>query len=266
MSTMAKCTICDQELDIRGMRMHMTKHNIEQTSVQTPVPTNVQNSTLEDSNKLKNDLATLSDSIRTKDADIALLNDSIKQKDVEFEQVKAELEDATSLEHEQDIVRNVFKKLTPDAYELIGRQLGFVVLEDSGNKGNGPSLDEINDSIVNGQRKQMVSQIKRYGVYDFWTDYYAYLKNSENIDAAFEQFADAVISYFRISTQGKMKDSAPATDQSEAPATTITTDNQEKVSKLEDHEPDPAEYIFIGDNKQPGWKFYPEMGFSLKLS
>jgi len=81
---MAKCTVCDQELDIRGMRMHMTKHNIEQTSVQTPV----QNSTL-DLNKLNNDLATLSDSVRTKDADIALLNDSIKQKDAEFEQIKA---------------------------------------------------------------------------------------------------------------------------------------------------------------------------------
>ena len=68
MGTMAKCTVCDQELDIRGMRMHMTKHNIEQTHVQTPLHPDVQNSTLEDSNKLKNDLAILSDSIRTKDA------------------------------------------------------------------------------------------------------------------------------------------------------------------------------------------------------
>ena len=161
--------------------------------------------------------------------DIALLNDSIKQKDVEFEQIKAELEEAISLEHEQDVVRNVFKKLTPEAYELIGRQLGFTVLADSGTLGDGPSLDEINDSIVNGQHKQMVSQIKRYGVYDFWTDYYAYLKNSENIDAEFEQYADAVISYFRISTQGKMKDSTPAVDPGETPYTTITTDNQEKL-------------------------------------
>jgi molecular chaperone GrpE (heat shock protein) len=124
MNTKAKCTICGQEMDIRGMRMHMTKHTTEQTSEQTSVQTTEQNSTL-DSNKLNNDLATLSDSVRTKDADIALLNDSIEQKDAEFEQIKAELADAISLEHEQELVRNVFKKLTPEAYEQIGQQLGF---------------------------------------------------------------------------------------------------------------------------------------------
>ena len=263
MSTMAKCTICDQELDIRGMRMHMTKHNIEQN----PVQTNAQNSTLEDSNKLKNDLATLSDSIRTKDADIALLNDSIKQKDVEFEQVKAELEDATSLEHEQNIVRDVLKKLTPEAYELIGRQLGFVSFENSVELGDKETISTIHESLVNGQRRQMVSQIKKYGLYDFWQAYKDYLYGAGMDDAqAYQYFSDAVISYFRIATQGKMNDSTPGEDPGEAPGTTITTDNQEKVSKLEDRAPAPDEYIFIGDKKQSGWKFYPEMGFSLKLS
>jgi len=200
MSTMAKCTICDQEMDIRGMRMHMTKHNneqtVKQTSVQTPVQnvqtveqTDVQNSTI-DLNKLNNDLATLSDSVRTKDADIALLHDSIEQKDAEFEQIKAELADAISLEHEQELVRNVFKKLTPEAYVQIGHQLGFLKLEDS----------------------------------------------------------------------------APAQDADENPDTTITSDNHEKTSKLEDHERDPSEYIFIGDKKEQGWQYYPDMGFSLKLS
>ena len=208
MSTMAKCTVCDQELDIRGMRMHMTKHNIEQTSVQTPV----QNSTL-DLNKLNNDLATLSDSVRTKDADIALLNDSIKQKDAEFEQIKAELADAISLEHEQELVRNVFKKLTPEAYVQIGQRLGFLKLEDSGTFQKALSPKTASEAEL-----------------------------------------------------ATMKDSAPAADPGETPGTTITTDNQEKTSKLEDHERDPSEYIFIGDKKESGWKFYPDMGFSLKLS
>jgi hypothetical protein len=195
---MVKCTVCDQEMDIRGMRMHMTKHKNEQTLVQneltavqtdeqTAVQTDVQNSTL-DLNKLNNDLATLSDSVRTKDADIALLHDSIKQKDAEFEQIKTELADAISLEHEQELVRNVFKKLTPEAYVQIGHQLGFLKLEDS----------------------------------------------------------------------------APAADAGENLG--LSTDNQEKTSKLEDQEPDPSEYIFIGDKKEQGWQYYPDMGFSLKLS
>ena len=211
MSTMAKCTVCDQVVDIRGMKMHMTKHNVEQTqvqsTVQTPVQTPVQNSTL-DLNKLNNDLATLSDSVRTKDADIALLNDSIKQKDAEFEQIKAELADAISLEHEQELVRNVFKKLTPEAYVQIGQRLGFLKLEDSGTLQEALSLKTASEAEL-----------------------------------------------------ATMKDSAPVEDPGKAPSTTITTNNQEKTSKIEDHEPDPSEYIFIGDNKQPGWKFYPEMGF-----
>jgi hypothetical protein len=210
---MAKCTVCDQELDIRGMRMHMTKHNIEQTSVQTPVQTPIQNSTLEDSNKLNNDLATLSDSIRTKDADIELLNDSIKQKDVEFEQIKAELADAISLEHEQELVRNVFKKLTPEAYVQIGQRLGFLKLEDSGTLQKALSPKTASEAEMT-----------------------------------------------------TMKDSTPAADPGEDTGTTITTDNQEKTSKLEDHERDPSEYIFIGDKKEQGWQYYPDMGFSLKLS
>jgi hypothetical protein len=137
MTTKAKCTICGQEKDIRGMRMHMTKHTPVQTNEQTSVQTTEQNSTL-DSNKLNNDLATLSYSVTTKDADIALLNDSIEQKDAEFEQIKAELADAISLEHEQELVRNVFKKLTPEAYEQIGQQLGFLT--------DKASIEEIHDS------------------------------------------------------------------------------------------------------------------------
>ena len=37
-----------------------------------------------------------------------------------------EIAQLSSLEHEQDIVRNTLKGLTKDAYEVIGQQLGFV--------------------------------------------------------------------------------------------------------------------------------------------
>jgi hypothetical protein len=47
--------------------------------------------------------------------------------------------------------------------------------------------------------------------------------------------------------------------------TTITTESHE-TSRLQDHVRAPEEYIFIGDKKEPGWVFYPNMGFSLKES
>ena len=50
------------------------------------------------------------------------------------------------------------------------------------------------------------------------------------------------------------------------PATTIATDNKAPISQLADHVRAPEEYIFIGDKKEPGWVFYPNMGFSLKES
>lgn len=262
MGAMFQCDECKgfyKSKDARRQHGKRTGHRIE--SIPSP-----NGATLEDSSKLQAQILTLSDSINAKDSQIALQVESFKTKEAEFATLHDEITQLSSLEHEQNIVRNVLKKLTSAAYELIGRQLGFVVLEDSGTLGDGPSLDEINDSIVNGQRKQMVNQIKQYGVIDFWADYYAYVKNSENIDAAFEQFADAVISYFRISGQGKMKDSAPAEDPGKTPDTATTTDNPEKTSKLEDHERDPSEYIFIGDKKEQGWQYYPDMGFSLKLS
>ena len=69
---------------------------------------------------------------------------------------------------------------------------------------------EIHESLVNGQRKQMVSQIDEYGG-GFWSDYKDYLYNlyprpeeqqefmETNYDGVmYDYFSDAVISYFRI--------------------------------------------------------------------
>lgn len=60
-------------------------------------------------------------------------------------------------------------------------------------------LHVIHESLVNGQRRQMVKQIDEYGLYDFWADYKRFLKSlyvEEN--AQYEYFSDATISYFRI--------------------------------------------------------------------
>jgi len=63
-------------------------------------------------------------------------------------------------------------------------------------------LEIIHESLVNGQRQQMVSQIKEYGLYDFWGDYKAYLQELYNSDTSrYAYFSDATISYFRITNR-----------------------------------------------------------------
>jgi len=61
-----------------------------------------------------------------------------------------------------------------------------------------PTIEEIHESLVNGQRKQMVAQIDEYGLYDFWMDYRNYLSDIHELPKSFEHFSDATISYFRI--------------------------------------------------------------------
>lgn len=60
-------------------------------------------------------------------------------------------------------------------------------------------LEHIHESLVNGQRQQMVRQIDEYGLYEFWADYRAYLSEIyEGTNALIDYFSDAVISYHRI--------------------------------------------------------------------
>jgi len=59
-------------------------------------------------------------------------------------------------------------------------------------------IETIHDSLVNGNRKQMVYQIDEYETYDFWEDYRNYLKNLYGMDEQLKYFTDATISYFRI--------------------------------------------------------------------
>ena len=57
----------------------------------------------------------------------------------------------------------------------------------------------IHDSLVNGQRKQMVKLIDEYGLYDFWADYTGFLYDLYvEIESRYSYFQDAVISYHRI--------------------------------------------------------------------
>lgn len=60
------------------------------------------------------------------------------------------------------------------------------------------TLEDIHNSLVNGQRKQMVEQIEDYGLYDFFDDYAGYLYSSYAMAAAFGYLRDAVSSYHRI--------------------------------------------------------------------
>ena len=61
-------------------------------------------------------------------------------------------------------------------------------------------IQEIHESLINGQRKQMVNQIDKYGNYDFWCDYAEYLNSYYACDVKliYAAFRDATISYFRI--------------------------------------------------------------------
>lgn len=66
-------------------------------------------------------------------------------------------------------------------------------------------VETIYESLMNGQREQMVDQINEYGP-DFWEDYKAFFVSyNENAQIAFDVFTDAVISYFRITTRWEEK-------------------------------------------------------------
>ena len=62
-------------------------------------------------------------------------------------------------------------------------------------------VEKIHKSLVNGNRRQMVSQIDEYGLYDFWTDYRDYLWPLYKEKAIIDYFSDAVISYHRIKSR-----------------------------------------------------------------
>lgn len=58
-------------------------------------------------------------------------------------------------------------------------------------------IEQIHESLINGQRQQMVEQINEYGLIDFFADYKNYLKDTEDGQSLY-YFQDVTISYFRI--------------------------------------------------------------------
>jgi hypothetical protein len=64
-------------------------------------------------------------------------------------------------------------------------------------KGTSEQMMDIHESLVNGQRRQMVKQIDEYG-HDFWNDYAVFLNDLYDITPRLIYFQDATISYFRI--------------------------------------------------------------------
>ena len=60
-------------------------------------------------------------------------------------------------------------------------------------------LSMILDSLINGQRRQMVKQIDEYGTYDFFPDFADYLEDTMGTRLAITNYyRDAVVSYHRI--------------------------------------------------------------------
>lgn len=62
-------------------------------------------------------------------------------------------------------------------------------------------LEVIFDSLINGQRTQMVEQIDEYLPADFFPDLLDFLTESFSAASALHYFADATNSYFRIKSR-----------------------------------------------------------------
>lgn len=67
------------------------------------------------------------------------------------------------------------------------------------NATNTQAIETIHKSMVNGQRRQAVSQIDEFGLYDFFEYYADYLENLYvDKGVAFAYLKDAASSYHRI--------------------------------------------------------------------
>ena len=63
-------------------------------------------------------------------------------------------------------------------------------------------INEIHQSMENGQRKQAVEQMKAYSMYDFFADYNTFLTaNYEDVETTKNFILDAANSYFRITNR-----------------------------------------------------------------
>ena len=60
-------------------------------------------------------------------------------------------------------------------------------------------MQEIHNSYLNGQFKQMAKQIQRYGVYDFWEDYVEFAREHNPTNKqAFDNYTRVNVIYNRL--------------------------------------------------------------------
>jgi hypothetical protein len=63
-------------------------------------------------------------------------------------------------------------------------------------------INEIHESMLNGQRQQAVKQMQNYSMYDFFADYNTFLEANYTDDKEIKNFIlDAANSYFRITNR-----------------------------------------------------------------
>ncbi len=63
-------------------------------------------------------------------------------------------------------------------------------------------IENIHNNLVNGNRQDCVKLIKKYGLYDFWSDYRTYLADiCQDHSERFSYFSEMTISYFRITNR-----------------------------------------------------------------
>jgi hypothetical protein len=112
------------------------------------------------------------------------------------------------------------KELTDDEKAHLAEETGFGIPqprpadEETAELEEKLSIEDIHESLVNGQREQMATQIKRYGN-DFFEDYDSWLISQGMRDAmAYQYFADAVKTYFRITKKGKLREEVAPLEES----------------------------------------------------
>lgn len=236
MSTKVKCIVCGRELDNRGVRWHMTeKHPVQNSAQNTENPV-----LLEDSSKLKVEVATLQDSIKSKDEQVALLSDSIKTKDTEFATLHDEITKLSSTEHEQDVVRETLKGLTKEAYVTLGIGLGYLE--------SPPQVaDKGETALVQDSKKSRKCIEALRAVRDLIGDT-DLPDNGELSGAAISDLVRATVSEL----DGKLSDSTPVAVKDKETAQAVAQGSK------------PESEISMGKRDEPGWKYYEALGFSVK--
>ncbi len=111
MSSKIKCPVCSVEYDTRGFPLHLA-HKHPDEFARSYAHLSGGSASLEDSGKLKAEVATLQDSLKTKDTDLATLHDEVAR--------------LSTTDHENDVVRERLQELSREGYVLLGEQLGYV--------------------------------------------------------------------------------------------------------------------------------------------